>query len=239
MYTLKISDDDSVIGTVRETIMQRSNIVNNVQILVPRYYKGQIDMSDFTLYMKYTLPVSHKIKLKQLKAVDLNYEQTNYIQYVIPAEIPITAEAGDIELSFTFLKLDETTQKSYIRKTQSGYITITPIAMFDQYEPDEMFSELDQRLLMLEALQKQLEALNKVVYDMMPTDVKLDKNDRKVTLVDRDGENTGNGFTVGELSTMIGEDIVGTDPDNEIDGVTDLDKILKGTQIVTLDKLIK
>ena len=235
MYTLKINDDNTVTTTVKETLVERSNYVDKIQIVTSKLYREQIDMSDATLYMKYKLPVSNKIKLTQLTANDLEYE-TNYIQYLIPVDAALTAEAGDIEVSFTFLKLipnEDGTYTSYIRKTTSGVIHITPLVQFDKYEPSEMFTEIDQRLLVMEGMIKDLDAQNKAAYEGMVKDIRLDTDGRKITLTDRNGDDTGNGIVVKDLSTMVAEDMTGKDPDGTQDGVVHLD------QVVDLDKLLK
>ena len=85
MYTLKITDENTVTTTVKETLMERSNYVDKIQIVTSKMYREQIDMSDATVYMKYKLPVSNKIKLTQLTVNNLEYE-TNYIQYLIPVD---------------------------------------------------------------------------------------------------------------------------------------------------------
>ena len=130
MYTLKITDENTVVTTVKERLVERSNDVDNIQIITAKLYKEQLDMSDTSLYMKYKLPVTDKIKITQLIPNNLNYE-TNYIQYLIPADVNLLAEAGDIEVSFTFLKLvsnDDDSVTSYVRKTTSGVIHVSPLA---------------------------------------------------------------------------------------------------------------
>ena len=203
MYTLKITDENTVVTTVKESIVERSNYVDKIQIVTSKMYREQIDMSDTTVYMKYKLPVSDKIKMTQLIINNLEYEQ-NYIQYLIPVDAALTAEAGDIEVSFTFLKLvanEDGTYTSYIRKTTSGVIHITPLVQFDKYEPSELFTEIDQRLLAMEGMIKDL--------------------------------NAQNGIVVKDLSAMVAEDMTGKDPDGTQDGVVhldqvvDLDKLLK------------
>lgn len=234
MYTLKISDDNTVTTTVKETLIERSNYVDRIQIVTNKLYREQIDMSDTTVYMKYKLPVSNKIKMTQLTVNDLEYE-TNYIQYLIPVDAGLTAEAGDIEVSFTFLKLvanDDGTYTSYIRKTTSGVIHITPLTQFDKYEPSEMFTEIDQRLLAIEGYIKDLDALNKATYENAVKDIRLDTEKRKVTLTNNDGEDTGEGIAMTDLSKMVGEDLAGKDPDGVQDGVVHLD------QVIDLDKLL-
>ena len=234
MYTLKISDDNTVTTTVKETLIERSNYVDRIQIVTNKLYREQIDMSDTTVYMKYKLPVSNKIKMTQLTVNNLEYE-TNYIQYLIPVDAGLTAEAGDIEVSFTFLKLvanDDGTYTSYIRKTTSGVIHITPLTPFDKYEPSEMFTEIDQRLLAIEGYIKDLDALNKATYENAVKDIRLDTEKRKVTLTNNDGEDTGKGIAMTDLSKMVSEDLTGKDPDGVQDGVVHLD------QVIDLDKLL-
>ena len=234
MYTLKISDDNTVTTTVKETLIERSNYVDRIQIVTNKLYREQIDMSDTTVYMKYKLPVSNKIKMTQLTVNNLEYE-TNYIQYLIPVDAGLTAEAGDIEVSFTFLKLvanDDGTYTSYIRKTTSGVIHITPLTQFDKYEPSEMFTEIDQRLLAIEGYIKDLDALNKATYENAVKDIRLDTEKRKLTLTNNDGEDTGKGIAMTDLSKMVSEDLTGKDPDGVQDGVVHLD------QVIDLDKLL-
>lgn len=238
MYTLKITDENTVTTTVKETLMERSNYVDKIQIVTSKMYREQIDMSDATVYMKYKLPVSNKIKLTQLTVNNLEYE-TNYIQYLIPVDAALTAEAGDIEVSFTFLKLianEDSTYTSYVRKTTSGVIHITPLVQFDKYEPSEMFTEVDQRLLVLEGLIKDLDAQNKAAYEGMVKDIRLDTDKKKITLTNRNNEDTGEGIVVKNLSNMIAEDLTGKDPDEVQDGVVHLDQV---SDLVDLDELLK
>ena len=78
MYTLRITDDNNVITTVKESLMEKSNCVNSIQIIINKLYKEQIDMTDTTAYMKYVLPVTKKIKMTQLIA-DTTTEYTQNI----------------------------------------------------------------------------------------------------------------------------------------------------------------
>ena len=179
MYTLKITDENTVVTTVKESIVERSNYVDKIQIVTSKMYREQIDMSDTTVYMKYKLPVSDKIKMTQL------------------------------------------------------IIHITPLVQFDKYEPSELFTEIDQRLLAMEGMIKDLNAQNKATYEGMVKDIRLNTENRKITLTDRNGEDTGNGIVVKDLSAMVAEDMTGKDPDGTQDGVVHLD------QVVDLDKLLK
>lgn len=239
MYTLKITDENTVVTTVKERLVERSNDVDNIQIITAKLYKEQLDMSDTSLYMKYKLPVTDKIKITQLIPNNLNYE-TNYIQYLIPADVNLLAEAGDIEVSFTFLKLvsnDDDSVTSYVRKTTSGVIHVSPLAAFDKYEPSEMFTETDQRLLALIATVKDLNAQSKAIYENMVKDIRLNTDDKKITLTDRNGDDTGEGIATKDLTALIAEDLTGVDPDGVQDGVVHLDQA-KDMKVINLDKLL-
>lgn len=237
MYTLRITDDNNVITTVKESLMEKSNCVNSIQIIINKLYKEQIDMTDTTAYMKYVLPVTKKIKMTQLIADTTTDE--SHILYTIPVTANISAEPGDIEVSFTFLKLvhdeesDSTT--SYVRKTESGLIHITKLAQFDSYEPSEMLTELDQRILALMATAEDIKKLGQATYDNMPIDMKLDSEAKKLTLVNANG-NTGDGVGIADLSDSIAKELTGTDPDGTQDGVTHIDKV---TGVQSLDELLK
>lgn len=237
MYTLRITDDNNVITTVKESLMEKSNCVNSIQIIINKFYKEQIDMTDTTAYMKYVLPVTKKIKMTKLIADTATDE--SHILYTIPVTANISAEPGDIEVSFTFLKLvhedesDITT--SYVRKTESGLIHITKLAQFDSYEPSEMLTELDQRILALMATAEDIKKLGQATYDNMPIDMKLDSEAKKLTLVNANG-NTGDGVGIADLSDSIAKELTGTDPDGIQDGITHIDKV---TGVQSLDELLK
>lgn len=237
MYTLRITDDNNVITTVRESLMEKSNCVNSIQIIINKLYKEQIDMTDTTAYMKYVLPVTKKIKMTQLIADTTTDE--SHILYTIPVTANISAEPGDIEVSFTFLKLvhdeESDTTTSYVRKTESGLIHITKLAQFDSYEPSEMLTELDQRILALMATAEDIKKLGQATYDNMPIDMKLDSEAKKLTLVNANG-NTGDGVGIAELSDSIAKELTGTDPDGIQDGITHIDKV---TGVQSLDELLK
>lgn len=237
MYTLRITDDNNVITTVKESLMEKSNCVNSIQIIINKLYKEQIDMTDTTAYMKYVLPVTKKIKMTQLIADTTTDE--SHILYTIPVTANISAEPGNIEVSFTFLKLvhdeESDTTTSYVRKTESGLIHITKLAQFDSYEPSEMLTELDQRILALMATAEDIKKLGQATYDNMPIDMKLDSEAKKLTLVNANG-NTGEGIGIADLSDSIAKELTGTDPDGTQDGITHIDKV---TGVQSLDELLK
>lgn len=65
----------------------------------------------------------------------------------------------------------------------------------------------------MEGMIKDLNAQNKATYEGMVKDIRLNTENRKITLTDRNGEDTGNGIVVKNLSAMVAEDMTGKDPE--------------------------
>lgn len=101
-----------------------------------------------------------------------------------------------------------------------------------------MLDEIDQRLLEMIALQKNMKELNESIYNGMVKDVRLDTENKKITLVNKEDEDTGNGIVVKDLSTLIAEDLTGKDPDGVQDGVVHVDQV-PNIQMADLDLLLK
>ena len=60
MYTILVSEDNELITTIKERIMQRSKLVDNLHFLVPQTYKD-FDMNSFTAMLEYIAPVSREL----------------------------------------------------------------------------------------------------------------------------------------------------------------------------------
>ena len=238
MYTLRITDENAIISTRESVLMEKSNCVDSIQIIANKLYQGQIDMSDATLRMEYVLPISHRIRNTILNLSEIN-EDNGLIYYKIPVTARIASEPGDIEVSFSFTKVIKNSESeepiSYVRKTQPGIIHITPTAQFESFEPSEYLTEIDQRMLVMEARQKDLQALSQQIYDGIPTDLKINSDEKKLTLINADGD-MGNGVPIPELSTSIAEDLTDIDPDGTQDGVVNIDKI---PNFQSINKLLK
>lgn len=215
--------------------MQRSLNVDNIEIIANRNYKGT-DFLDATVLMEYVLP-SKKVFSMYLDNYGL-YED-NFVKYTIPANTMLTAEGGDIEVTFTFVKVDTDSNgepKAYVRKTGEGIIRITPISAWLDFVPDERLGAIDQRLLAIEVAQKNMNALNQEIFEQMVQDIAIDDEHKKLKAVSKSGL-IGEGVELSKLSEIIGTSIIGQDPDGVNDGVTYLDKIA-GIEVVKLDTLV-
>ena len=65
MYTILVNNDNTLVTSIKERIMQRSKLVDSLHFLADTIYKD-IDMTDFTVTLEYVLPVSKEYKTEIL-----------------------------------------------------------------------------------------------------------------------------------------------------------------------------
>lgn len=157
-YVILISEDNSLYGSKKERIMQRSKLVDKLIFVVDPIYKG-IDMTNASVMMEYVLPVSREYKTVNLVLSDERYNNC-FLQYKLPFDTDLTSQAGSLELQLTFAYVEMTENGigiQRVRKTSSTTIEIIPITAWSDIVPDSALSSLDQRLLKMDA---QMRAMN-------------------------------------------------------------------------------
>lgn len=213
-YTILVNEDNTLYGSKKERIMQRSKCVDTLTFVVHRMYKG-IDMTDATVVLEYLLPVSKKYETEYLTLLDERYNDC-FLQYKLPFDTKLTSEAGSIELQLTFAYTDLDTNGNgvqKVRKTSSTTIEIVPISAWSDIIPDSALSALDQRILKQDA---QIKALNELanVIDSNQVD-NLVYNDKEDTLqLSAKGVGVGNKVSVKD---MIDDGIPVVDLDSKDD----------------------
>ena len=159
MYVILCNDDDSLYGSHKERIMQRSNCVENLVFIVNSIYRNAYDMTNATVLLEYLLPVSKKYKTEILTLSDERYNDC-FLQYKLPINTEITSEAGSVQLQLTFayVEMDEHGKGiQRVRKTSTTTIDVIPISAWSDIIPDQCLGGLDQRLIMMNS---QLQAIN-------------------------------------------------------------------------------
>ena len=175
-YIFLLENDNEIITSHREVLMQRSKLVDEIWFLVnPKYKSCENDMSVFSVMLEYVLPVSKSYHSLELVNDKDGYKE--YLKYVVPLDSNLSSEAGDIQLqlSFIYVGLDadgKDVQK--VRKTLPAKLHITPIAAWGDIIPDAALSALDQRIIKTQAQIKELgyyaeilneNQVNNLVYD--------------------------------------------------------------------------
>lgn len=158
MYTILVNPDNTLYGSQKSRVMQRSKLVDELRFIVEPTYNG-IDMTTATIMLEYVLPVSRKYKTVLLVLDDERYNGC-YLQYKLPFDTDLTSEAGSLELQLTFAYVEMNHNGvgiQRVRKTSSTTIEIIPITAWSDIVPDDALSSLDDRLIKLDA---QMRAMN-------------------------------------------------------------------------------
>lgn len=182
MYTILVNQDDTLYGSHKERIMQRSKLVENLRFVVDPIYRDTYDMTDATVMLEYVLPVSRKYKTVFLVLDDERYNDC-FLQYRLPFDTDLTSEAGSLELQLTFAYVEMNINGvgiQRVRKTSSTTIEVIPITAWSDIVPDEALSSLDQRILKLDAQMRGLNDYMDVLDNNQVDDLVYD--DKKETL---------------------------------------------------------
>lgn len=191
MYTLLINENNEIVTTVKERIMQRSKLVDNLHFLMSPMYKG-IDMSDFTVTMEYVMPVSREYETETLVKSDTLYK--DQLEYKLPFDTCLTKEAGKIEIQLTFTKVSldaDGNSKQQVRKVGPAVITIVPITAWSDIIPDNALSALDQRIIMVDAMINAANEMSQYINETKADNIYYDEKGQYIQL-------TANGQPIGD-----------------------------------------
>ena len=230
MYTLLINENNEIVATVKERIMQRSKLVDSLHFLVSPSYKG-LDMSGFTATMEYILPVSREYKTETLVKSDELYKEQ--IEYVLPFDTMLTKEAGKIEISLTFTQVSldaDGKSKQLVRKAGPATITIVPSTAWSDIIPDSALSALDQRLIMVDAMINAANEMNQNLNDTKADDIVYDEHTNELQL-SAHGKPIGNSVKVKSGDDALADGIpvvdLGGEYEDDDDPVEDDDSVVE------------
>ena len=200
MYTILIEQDDSLYGSHKERIMQRSKCVENLVFIVDPIYRNTYDMTNATVMLEYLLPVSKRYKTEYLVLSDERYNDC-YLQYRLPLDTNLTSEAGKVELQVTFVYTDLDEHGNGIQRVRKTYpttIEITPIAAWADIIPDAALSPLDQRLIKLDAQMRAMNDYMNVLDNNKVDDLLYDDKNETLQLMSN-GVGIGNKVSVRDM----------------------------------------
>lgn len=228
MYTILVNDNNELVTTVKERIMQRSKLVDELHFLANPAYKN-IDMSNFTVTMEYILPVSREYKTETLVKSSALYK--GQLEYVLPFDTCLTKEAGKIEIQLTFsqVSLDaDGKAKQQVRKVGPTTITIVPLTAWSDIIPDSALSALDQRIIMVDAMINAANEMSQYMFENKADDISYNEDTNELQLL-AGGNSIGNkvvvkanvdledGVPVVDLSNSVGEDTNPEDDNNVVE----------------------
>lgn len=217
MYNLLLEENNDLVVTSKQKIMQCSKLVDTLRFLVPVKY-GDFNMEEFeTVNLEYVLPVSRKYKSEILSVEAEKYvsDEEEYLQYLLPADTSLTAEAGDIELQLTFIKADlddNGVPLQYVRKSNTAIVTIVPIAAWADIIPDEALTAIDQRLVKLDADIKAMADIGEVLDATKADNMEIgtiDQTEDKYLYLKANGNQIGDPIKISDLAETITENSPG------------------------------
>ena len=176
MYTILVCDDNSLVATRKQRIIQRSKLIDDFEILVNPIYNGR-DLTDCTVLLEYVKPVSNEYRTEILTKSEEGYKE--YVRYVLPVDTEFTKEAGTLKIHLSFIRADidaDGNQIQWVRKTSPALkVEIMPIEEWFNVIPDSALSAVDQRILKTEAQLKMMADLVGTMSDSMVDDLKYDE----------------------------------------------------------------
>lgn len=204
MYTILINNDNTVIATERQRIMQRSKLVDTFQIIAPKFYE-EYDMSKFTLYMEYITPISKTPRLLTLILKDDNYND-DFLLYSLPFDTGITAENGDVEIHFRFVGVfigEDGVQMQRVRELPPYLLTVIPIQSWFA-PPDEALDAITQQYIAIQQSIGALEDLADTLNQTKADNIKLDTENGNIHLTSN-GQKIGDAINLEELGDELAE----------------------------------
>lgn len=204
MYTIIMNDDKQLVTTVRKTIYQRENMVDNIQFLFPEFYEN-INLSDCTAVLKY-IDIGNELHSEILSKDSELYK--GKVRFILPINTKLTRFAGNIIIRISITKINITTGISNeVLKTGECVISVLP---------DNTIIVSDDLTEKLATLESQIAELSNSQVD----DLSLTNDLLQVT---------ANGVTKGEGVKIIVSSVTDGEIDGKDDGILNLDAIDKSS----------
>ena len=205
MYTILVNDDNSLTTSVKQRIMHRSTMINDLHFLVNPNYNGH-DMSLFTCTLEYVLPISKKYTPEILVLSQELYKDK--LEYKLPLDTKLTSEVGSISLKLTFtnLEMDETGKViERVRKTDSITIEIIAVEQWSDYIPRANLDPIVEMLLIAQREREAIKDYAEQLHTNKLDDIVLDTETNEIYGV-ANGQRSGTGFSLIDLGDEIAEE---------------------------------
>lgn len=231
-YVILINDDNSLYGSHKERIMQRSTGVDSLVFVTDSLYKNTYDMTNAIVMLEYVLPCSKRYRSEILELSETRYNDC-FLQYKLPLTTKLTSEAGEIELQVTFVYTELDINGNGIqrvRKTSPTTIEIIPISAWADIVPDDILTPIDQRLIVLssqmQAMDEYMNVLDNnqvddLVYDDVKETLQLSSKGRGVGTKVSVRDMLDEGTPVIDLNVESGSDNDANKPDEDSDNVVE------------------
>ena len=217
MHTLLIGNNNMIVTTNAERIVQKTKLANTIRILATNEYNG-VKMNECSAIMFYRLPVSGEWHPFELTPSEELYKGT-HVEYQFPADTWLTKEYGDVQIEVRFYKVSlngEIQVDQYVRKATDGIIHISRSQDWASGVADHLLDTYDQRIIQLMMIQNRQDEM--IAESIMNGASSLSVENGKLYLVNVSGEKMGNPADVLVPRTK--------DDDGRDDGLVELGEII-------------
>ena len=173
MHTIVVDENGCMHTSVFEPIIQKSNLVNSLKILIPRYY-NEFDMHDFTAMLEYKTPEQSKVGIVDLE--DNVILENGYIQYIVPVDIKMTSEAGFLKIMMVFTQSDEDGKLLFVRRVGPADVFIKDIGEWEGEDPDGELDSIDQKIAEMQEMIDELKTSQKELDDSKADNISYEDN---------------------------------------------------------------
>lgn len=202
MYAIKMTNDKTLVTTVRGVIYQNEKKADTLVFLIPQKYDDK-DMADCTMLMRYVTP-SGSGRSEEIE-MDAEPYNDDYYRYRLKVTSRMTAEYGIVKLWLTAVGLDN----QVVLETGEASIQVRERKDIDDYLSEKDLSTLEK--LDAKVTKMEMEKADDMVYD---------KETRKLQL-------TAKGVKIGTKATIPADDYAGggtgSDGSSDWDDMTDGD----------------
>lgn len=163
VHTILINSDNTITKRMNGAIMERSENVDSLRILVSPTYTdqfGDLIMADCTCVMEFTTPKGRRYKTTPLTPSEELYKER--LEYLIPITLDMTKEDGRLGFKFFFAKLEMNDDGSFrerVRETADSYLDIIPTKHWSDYVAESDLSDVVQGILTIQSRAEHLEAV--------------------------------------------------------------------------------
>lgn len=163
VHTILINSDNTITKRMNGAIMERSENVDSLRILVSPTYNdqfGDLNMAECTCVMEITTPIGKTYRAKPLTPFDELYKER--VEYLFPITLDETKEPGQLGFKFFFAKLemnDDGSFKERVRETADSYLDIIPTKHWSDYVAESDLSDVVQGILTIQSRAEHLEAV--------------------------------------------------------------------------------
>lgn len=190
MYTILINEDHSFTHTNIKRIMYRSNMIDSIRFLVNPMY-NDLDMEKANVVLQYVTPVSRTYGAIVLKKSVERYK--NRVEFILPIDISLTSEAGDLELTINFsylIKNEDGTFTEQVRPIGYTSIKIHDTVRWSDYITDAKLDNIAQIMLTQQSLLEQQKVYAEMIAYEKADNIAKDEKTNEIYL-------TSNGVEIG------------------------------------------